>query len=311
MILTARTLREVEHEDRRVLGAFRLVDHVSGTPIATTSSIQAIDAAIIDVAPPGPPAIVSQVPLGPRAVDIRQNRRGWYVVFRAPLFDTYTRQFDQPSNPAELQLTQRLRLRLALTDVGPNHLPRFFFFTLPRSLVPDAEGNVFTPHVVELFRAPAASVLDGWAVLRVSAQQEGTQAALGGVLIRVFPRPRDPADPPLGVGMTEWRDERTHGEAIVPIPGLQRFLPGAGASVFETTHGIEIEATRDTNFPNPADNLANKEELPDVEALISGAGDTIIRRSPPPANPALTIIRLSGPLSIAAGEERSVTLELP
>jgi hypothetical protein len=111
--------------------------------------------------------------------------------------------------------------------------------------------------------------------------------------------------------MTEWRDERTRGEAIVPIPGLQRFIPGTGANVFETTHGIEIEATRDTNFPDPADNLADEEKLPDVDALISGAGGTIIRRSPAPANPALTIIRPTGPLSIAAGEERSVTIEMP
>lgn len=310
-VLTARTIREVEHEDRRVLGAFRLVDHVTGSPLLTSGKIEALGAAIVDVGQPGPPVVVSQVTLGADAVDIRQNRRGWYVVFRAPMFDAYTRAFEAPANPAELQPTQRLSLRLAITNAGANHLPRLFDLILPRSLQPDAADNVFTPHDVELFRAPAANVLDGWAVLRVSVRQQGTQAPLPGVLVRVFPRPRNPNDDPIGIGMTEWRDVRTQGEAIVPIPGLPRFIPGAGANVFETTHGIELEATRDQNFPNEIDDVTDDEELPDVDALIAGVGATIVRRAPPPANPALTVIRPIGPLSIAAGEEVAVTLEMP
>jgi hypothetical protein len=111
--------------------------------------------------------------------------------------------------------------------------------------------------------------------------------------------------------MTEWRNEHVRGEAVVPIPGLQRFIPGGGANVFETTHTIELEATRDQNFPDVNTDMPAVEQLPDVDALIAGAGPGIIRRAQAPANPALTIVRPALPLAIAAGEERAVELEMP
>ncbi|MGH7944037.1 MAG: hypothetical protein ACREH8_06145 [Opitutaceae bacterium] len=311
MILTAGAIREVEREERRALGAFRLVDHATGLSAVTVGDIEAVRAEIIDISAPGAPVVVSQVPLGSGAVDTRQNRRGWFVLFRAPLFDAYTRAFDQPLHPAELQPAQRLRLRLALTNAGPNHLPRLFDIVLPRSLDPDTAANVFVPHDVELLRAPGASVFDGWAVLRVSARQEGTQRALPGVLIRVFRRPRLSASEPIGVGMTEWRNTRTQGEAVVPIPGLPRFAPGSGANVFETTHAIELEATRDQDFPNAGNVTPDHEELPDIDALNAGVGGNIIRRAAAPANPALAIVRPTTPLAMAAGEELPVVLEMP
>jgi hypothetical protein len=162
-----------------------------------------------------------------------------------------------------------------------------------------------------MLRAPAASVFDGWAVLRVNVRQTGTQATLPGVLIRVFRSPRPANAEPIAVGMTEWRNAHVRGEAVVPIPGLQRFVPGGGANVFETTHTLELEATRDQNFPDVNSDVPAVEQLPDVDALIAAAGANIIRRAQAPAIPALTIVRPALPLAIAAGEERAVELEMP
>jgi hypothetical protein len=310
MILTAKNIRDVELEDRRVLGAFRLVDGLTGAPLVVPAIVTARSAAIID-APPGPPGAAQPVTLGRGAIDVRQNRRGWFVIFAAPLFDTYTHTFLEPANPPELPANRRLRLRFAITDAGPNHLPRFFDLLLPRSLDPADADSVFAPQPVELLRAPAAPIPDGWATLRVRVRSNDTAAAtLPGALVRVFRSPRSPNAPPIGVGLTEWRDAHLRGEAVVPIPGLLRFTPGSGANVLETTHAIELVATRDQNFPDPALRTPPAEQLPDVDTLIAGVGPTIVRRVSTSGPDALGATP-AGPHTIAAGEELALELAMP
>lgn len=310
MILTAKNIRDIEAEERRVLGAFRLVDGPTGAPLVVPATIAARSAAIIDVTPPGPPAVAQILALGRGAVDVRQNRRGWFVVFAAPLFDAYTRAFREPANPPELPADRRLRVRFAITESGPNHLPRFFDLLLPRSLDANDADSVFVPQPVELLRAPSATIADGWAALRVRVRRNATLDTLPGVLVRVFRRPRAPNAAPIGVGLTEWRDDHLRGDAVVPIPGLLRFTPGAGANVLETTHAIEVEATRDQNFPDPALATPALDQLPDIDALIAGVGATIVRRVSPPGAPAFGMDP-AGPLTIAAGEELTLDLTLP
>lgn len=310
MILTAKSIVDLEREDRRVLGALRMIDDASRAPLVVPGTVDARRADLIDIAGPGAPTVVSQVPIGFRAVTVRQNRNGWFVVFGAPLFDAYTGRFADPVNPPELAATQRLRLRLRITDAGPNHFPRFADVTLPRALDRAAVDSVFTPQDVRLLRAPAAPMPDGWAVLRVTVRQTGTRAALGGVLVRVFRQPQAGNAEPIGMGLTEWRDAKMRGEAAVPIPRLARFAPGGGANVMETTHRIALEATRDQNFPAPG-NAPATEEPPDIDQLIAGAGPGIVRRSTRPPPPILTVTRPPTPISIAAGEELTVELEMP
>ena len=84
------------------------------------------------------------------------------MIFGAPFFDAYTSAFDDPRAAAG-DAVDPLRLRLAVTDAGPHYLPQEFQFDLPRALDPDAADSVFRPQPVALFRAPNASVQDGWA----------------------------------------------------------------------------------------------------------------------------------------------------
>jgi hypothetical protein len=289
----------IESAARRVLGAVQFVDAVTGLPVVFPAQIDVRGA---DVG-----GVPVDVALHEHAVRLRQNRAGLVVVFSAPFFDAYTNTFDAPAPPPETAANP-LRLRLAVEDAGPSYLPQEFFVDLPRALNPDAPDAVFNPQRVALFRTPNASVQDGWAVLRVRATAAGPGAAtpLPGVLIRVFRAPRAVDDLPIGVGMTEWRGGVV-GEALVPVTEIQRFRPGAGASVIETDQAIEIEATRHSGFTGATGTL------PLVPALISGTGTGVIRPPAQPAGSSLEILQPAAPppLRVQAGREYVVHLAMP
>ena len=240
------------------------------------------------------------VRLPENAVRILQNRRGLRVILTAPFFDTYTSTFRDPVAPDETQAGP-LGLHVSVVDPGVHYLPQQFRFDRPRSLNPNDADAVFQPVVVGLYRAPSASVQDGWSVLRVRVVQEGTNPAvpLGGVLIRAFRSPRG-TSAPVGEGMTDWRGQ-VRGEALVPATGIQRFRPGSGSSVIETDQLIELEATRDTNFTGAAD------QLPDVPRLIEGTAPGVVRRS----GTQLQILRPATELRVQAGREHVVEIAMP
>jgi hypothetical protein len=294
MIFAPPLHRVIEHVDRRVLGAFQLVDAVTGLPVAITAKIDVRSAALVNGGQP------ADVPLQERSVQLRQNRSGFHVIERAPFFDDYCSSFVDPQDPDETPPGTRLRLRLALRNAGPHYLPREFEFNLPRSVDPEEDDNVFEPAIVPLFRAPGAPVLGGWCVLRVRVTQEITDAPLPGVLVRVFRSPRGPADPAIGQGMTEWRDD-LRGEALVAVADLPRFRPGQGNNVFETTQAIHLEATRDPNFTGAAG------QFPDIPGNTPGV---ITRRSDPSPDPVLAV-EPPAPFDLRAGSEMTVHLTMP
>jgi hypothetical protein len=295
MIFAPPLHRVVEHVDRRVLGAFQLVDAVTRLPVTIAATVEVRSAALVNGGPP------VDVPLPERSVRLRQNRSGFHVIERAPFFDDYCSSFDDPQDPAETPPGTRLRLRLALRNAGPHYLPRQFEFNLPRSIEPTDDDNVFEPAIVQLFRAPGAPVLGGWCVLRVSVTQEISEAPLPGVLVRVFRSPRGGNDPAIGQGMTEWRGD-LRGEALVAVADLPRFRSGGDdEDVFVTTQAVHLEATRDPNFTGASG------QFPDIPVTAPGA---ISRRSDPPAPPAL-LINPAAPLDLRAGQEMTVHLTMP
>ena len=294
MIFAPPLHRVVEQANRRVLGAFQLVDAATGLPVTIAAKVEARSAALVN----GGPAV--NVPLHDRSVQLRQNRSGCQVIWRAPFFDNYTSAFTNPPEPAETPPGTRLRLRLAVRNAGPHYLPREFEFNLPRSIDPAANDNVFEPALVPLFRAPGAPVFGGWSVLRVRVTQTNTGVPLPGVLVRVFRSPRGVNDPAIGQGMTEWRGD-LRGEALVAVADLPRFRPGEGNDVFETTQAVHLEATRDPNFTGAAG------QFPDIPGTAPGA---ITRRSDPPAPPALEV-EPDAPLDLRAGEEMTLHLIMP
>lgn len=297
MNLSERPHRIVETVDRRVLAGFQFVDAVTRVPLAVSASVAAREATI--------PGIPGEVRLPENAVDIRQNRRGVFVLFRAPLFDTYTASFTNPQDPPEVQ-NGPLRLRLSVGDAGPHYLPQRFQLELPRALDPAAAATVFEPVRVGLFRSPRAPVRDGWAVLRVSVAQAGANPPrpLAGVLVGVFRSPRGAGDLPIGAGMTDWREE-ARGEALVAVADIQRFRAGQGPNVVETEQEIVLEATRDNGFTGAPG------QLPDVARLLAGTGTGIIRPPDRPAGSQLTVVRPATPLRVRPGREYAVELAMP
>lgn len=299
MTLAQRPRRIVETADRRVLGAFQLVDALLGTPLALPATIEPRGVTVNGAG--------AEAPLTSEMLRIRPNRRGVFVVFAAPFFEAYTTAFENPPVPAEAPMT----LRIGLTDVGPHYLPLEFRLTLPRPLDPRAPDSVLEPQRVELLRAPGAPVHDGWAVLRVRVTQvrDGRRVPLPGVLIRVFRRSGPDVTRPVGIGMTDWRGAIA-GEALVPITRIQRFRAGGGSNVMETTQEIEVEATRDGAFTGgPA-------QLPDVARLIAGTG--LIRRRDQPPGSGLDVVPPDDtppppappPLTVRAGREQTVHLDM-
>jgi hypothetical protein len=294
MILAPPFLRVIEPGDRRVLGAFQFIDAVTELPIAGAAAVEVRRATLVGQGN-------APVALSDGSIQIRQTRSGFHAVFHAPFFDAYTSAFENPPSPPEL-LNNPLRLRLAVTRAGSHYLPQEFDFDLPRSLDPADANNVFQPEPVRLFRAPAAPVLGSWVALRVRVRQVNTHVGLPGVLVRVFRGPRGAADEPIGQGMTEWRGD-TRGEALVVLPEVPRFRPGAGNNVFETTQQIQFEVIRDTQFTGAAN------QLPDMPRILAGNAPEIITR-PTPANP-LTLLEPTAPVNVRAGEELTVRLEMP
>jgi hypothetical protein len=278
----------IESADRRVHGAFQCVDAVTRLPISSPASVEVRGATIA-----GAPVDVA---LHEHAVRIQRNRRGHFVIFGAPFFETYTSTFDNPLSPPET-LVNPLRLRLAITDAGPHYLPQECQFDLPRALDPEADDSVFRPQPVALFRAPSAPVQDGWSILRVVVTQAGVTPLkpLPGVLLRVFRSPRGVSDPPVGAGMTEWRGG-VRGEALVPVAGIERFRPGSSAAVVETDQAIAFEVTRHGGFTGAAG------QLPDVPALLAAASSSQLEIVRPATTP---------PIRVQAGREYVVHLAMP
>jgi hypothetical protein len=300
-------LRVIERLDRRVLGAFDLVDSATRLPITAPMKVMAQSATVIQVHADGTFTSVKDVPLGSDAVKLGQNRVGRWVVLRAPHLDAYAATFENPGLPPELidpLHALQLRLNLAVTNAGPNHLPRLFHLDVPADPDPGAARNIFQVPQIELLRSPLAGAQAGWATLRVSVVQATTGMPLPGVLIRVFRRPRAPNSPPLGTGMTEWRRAFPRGEALVSIPGLERFVPGAAGS-FVSAHPIELEVTRNTTFDGSGDTL------PDLPALLAGAGANVVRLPPDQPPAILRVLRPAGPLALSAGSEIGLALEMP
>jgi len=290
MDLSLLPYRVVETVERRTPGAFQLADAVTELPLTLPATVEARRMTMSGATDPVP------IPRG--ALSLLRNRRGAYVVFRAPLFDTYVSTFDAPPTPIGAPIT----LHVSVTDAGPDYLPQQFQLVLPRSLDPAAEDTVLEPRRVGLLRTPAAGVQDGWVTLRVRVTQRGTNPprTLPGVLVRVFRTPRAANERPIGVGMTEWRG-RVRGEALVPVVGLQRFRPGNGAAVIETDHTIEFDTTRDRAF------TGGEGEIPNVPRIAAGTGTGIVRT----VHADLEITRPDTPVRVEAGREYVVNLAMP
>lgn len=179
-------MRELERQERRVLGALRCVDATTGVAIA--NSLQLVIA----------------------GANILRNRSGLYVIASAAALPTHEAAFAAaPAAPAvgSVSLTGSIR------DPLGRYLPRLVSFALPRDALPahaDNADSLFTPIDVALYPTSNAPLGSNWSVLRISVSENASGDALGGALLRVTQGPKV-----LARGLTDWR-----GEALVTVPGV-------------------------------------------------------------------------------------------
>lgn len=172
---------------RRVLGAVRFVDGVSGRPVTDGLRVQTPEGAVL-----------------------RLGREGRFVIWQAPGLEAHTTAFEAaPAQPA----LGSMALAAQVTDGRGRYLPRQFVVDLPRD--PDASrsrepDSLFQPHDVVLYAAPVAGLSAGIAALRVSTRIGVSQTPLGHVLLQVA---RNSDGALLGTGFSDAR-----GEALVLLP---------------------------------------------------------------------------------------------
>jgi hypothetical protein len=262
----------MEAVERRVLGAIRFTDALSGLPAT------------------GP------VTLETGGALVRRNRRGDYVIWSAPGFEAYVGAFEDP--PAVPALGSRT-VGLAVTQPGPHHLPRRCSVPLPRNPDPALADpahprhgeSLFAPVEVALLPAPTASLGVNWAVLRVTVTDSpaggSVPKGLPGVLLRVL---ANGGQSVLARGMTDWRG-RARGEALVAVAGIPvTTFGGSGTNVLVFEIEAELEATFDPSFDPESGLLPDPDEL---ELLPAGAQ------------------RKSQPITLAAGREEAVAVQIP
>lgn len=182
-----------ERIDRRVLGALRLVDRPTGTPLARPMQISSESARLV------------------------RNLHGLYVVTRADGLESHGHTFRAaPDSPALGAHVYEIEVH----DPQQRYLPRLVALRLPRDPDPDNAGNLdslFTPKEVLMYPAGSAALSPNWSTVRASVTQgpdPKTAPALPGSLIRIIDAAEETV---LSSGIS---DER--GEALVIVPGVPR-----------------------------------------------------------------------------------------
>ncbi len=256
--------------DRRVLGAFRCVDAITGN------------------------SVLDPLPVSSPQWSLKPNRSGIYVIFNGPGLDVLTHQFI-PSPPWPSPLT----FEVTIQDPSRRYLPRRANLQAPLKvpvIVSPAAGSlddparvaatqdpttVFDPERVSLFPAPSAPVAPNWAVIHASVIRSGSTPPQGlpWAVLRVI---RQSDNAVLATGMAD-----ASGEALLAVVGLSvQTSSSSTGPVTVSTVAVTVNAwfdpstlTQPSNWvPNPDDiltNLSNPTLKTASQAVQLGAGQTL------------------------------------
>ncbi|ALP53824.1 hypothetical protein Tel_12145 [Candidatus Tenderia electrophaga] len=181
----------IERIEQRVLGALRLVDRATQTPLTRAMQI------------------------GSPSARLLRNRRGFYVITHADGLASHSEAFLAPPDAPALQANQYV---FEIADPQRRYLPRLVTLRLPRDPDPDNAGHsdsLFTPRDVAMYPAATAVLSHNWSTVRASVTQgpdPATAPPVRGSLIRIINAEDDKV---LASGIS---DER--GEALVIVPGV-------------------------------------------------------------------------------------------
>jgi hypothetical protein len=232
-----------ENVDRRVLGAFRLIDSITGGTVSGPMTVQS----------PG--------------LTLRQNRSGIWVIFNGPNFTPLTNSFLPPANwPPPAPFT------VSIQDPSGKYLARLATLEVPAPLTAASDpASVFNPQGITLFASAGAAMGANWAVVRASVVRAATTPpqGLANAILRVT---RTSDNSILAVGMTDAR-----GEALLAVPGLGvRAGTTPAGPVLEATTAVSVEAFFDSTFlTQPAGFLPNPDQLLSNLGAASVKTDTL------------------------------------
>ena len=179
----------VELVDRRILGALRPTDAITGAILRHPVTIEG------------------------QGMHFHRTRSGDYAILTAPGLRDHTETFDDPpaAPPA-----QSIPLTLSIHDPTHAYMPRLVDVALPRPWNP-AGGirDLMQPIEVPLAASAARAPGPGWAnVLAIVADTGG--APVQGALVEVF-------EIGGGAARLAWGLTHARGEALVGVPGLPAF----------------------------------------------------------------------------------------
>ena len=178
----------IERIEQRVLGALRLIDRVSQTPLTRAMHLTSTNAALV------------------------RNMRGYYVVTHAVGLEAHTAVFQQP--PA-IPVQGANSYTFEINDLQKRYLPRLVTLRLPRDPNPANIANansLFRPIDVAMYPASTAALSHNWSTLRASVTQGPDHLPLRGALLQVIATADNSL---LASGISDAR-----GEALVIVPGV-------------------------------------------------------------------------------------------
>jgi hypothetical protein len=228
--------------DRRVLGAFRLVDAFSLQQLTDTPSVQSA------------------------AWDVRRNASGVFVVFDGPGLSGLTTQFD-PVKPWPAPQGKEVSIKAD----GRQYLPRRVQIRMPRAPEPmTVAGSSMIPQDVTMYLAPAAALGFNWAVVRVRVRKAGSADGDPGLPWAVLRLTRNSDTSELAVGLCDRR-----GEGVLAVPGAGQ-SPNGGAGAVIT---VAFDATVTAYF-DPDNAKQSDQWVPDPDDVLKDLNDARLMKQP-------------------------------
>lgn len=228
-------MSRAETVERRVLGALRFVDAVTGTRVLAALSVT-------------PPA-------GVRGT---RNLSGLWVITGTPALAAVTADAAVPPfDPGDAAPHV-----FAVEDPSGGYLPRQVVVDLPRDPDPanqDDAGSLYRPVDVRMFPAPAARTSPNWAVVRATVEGDAPGTTRPGALVRVRTVPDGDV---LARALADGR-----GEALVAVPGIPvtTWDGGGGGAVLTSEVDVDLEVVWDPDADG----------LPDPDALERRADELV------------------------------------
>lgn len=216
----------VERVDRRILGALRPVDAVTGAPVLHGLRISG------------------------QGITLQRTRSGAYAITAAEGLGAHVAAFAAPPGPPPA--AGALPFVIEIEDPTERFLPRSATIALPRRWDP-AGGirELMEPILLPLAPAASRAAAPGWAVVEARVTEPGG-APIRGALVEVMPAG--------GGARLAWGLTHARGEALVAVPGLPAFrtvvndpADEADDEIVTAATSVTLRVTADPSRPWPVD----------------------------------------------------------